>query len=141
RISFESNIDLSQNKNIQHSAFSRLRDEGARVAEGENNSNGSSPARHFRYYFYAEKKLTRSKVLLSFSQRFSNRTSESDQAQHSFNRFYLFNDSLVDQSVLRWRNNDVQTLHNTVQVQVPIRKGINWDVYTRYNRELNRDLE
>ncbi len=141
RISFESNIDLSQNKNVQHSSSTRLRDEGTRVQEGENNGNWSNPARHFRYYFYAEKKLARSNILLSFSQRFSNRTSESDQLQHTFNRYYLFNDSLVDQSVLRWRSNDVQTLHNTVQLQVPIRKGINWDVYTRYNRELNRDLE
>lgn len=141
RISFETNIDLGRNKNIQYGSQNRQREENTRIQEGETNASWFSPNTNFRYNFRAEKKFIRSKLHLSFTQHYNNRISENDQVQNTLNRYYLFNDSLVDQSVLRWRSNKTKTLSNTLNLQVPIRKGVNWDFYTRYNRELSRSLE
>src|SRR3546814_2553056 len=56
------------------------------VQESENSSNRSSGDRNLRYGFYAEKKLTTSKILLSFRQNTSFQQSENTNSRNTFDR-------------------------------------------------------
>lgn len=140
-ISLDVNIGLRRNANDNHGSSNRRRDEGTNVQESENNSNSSSSSRNLRYNFYAEKKLIPSKILLSFRQNASAQQSENNNSRNTFNRYYLFNDSTVNQGILQLTNGNNASIANTFNVQVPIREHLNWDVYARYDWELNRNTE
>src|SRR3546814_12589698 len=99
------------------------------VQESENSSNRSSGDRNLRYGFYAEKKLTTSKILLSFRQNTSFQQSENTNSRNTFDRYYLFNDSTVNQGILQLTNGNNTSINNTLNVQVPLREHFNWDVY------------
>ncbi|MGK6352549.1 carboxypeptidase regulatory-like domain-containing protein [Parapedobacter sp. DT-150] len=141
RVSLEANVELGRNVNDHYGSSSTLRDETTNVREGENNSNSTRQNRSYQYNFYAEKKLTASKILFSLSHNLNNRLTENENANQSFNRYYLFNDSTINQGILRLEDGNTTSIGNTLNVQVPIRKKINWDWYARYNWELNRNLE
>lgn len=141
RISLESNVELGQNNNQYQGNSNTLRDDETQVREGENHNNSERSNNRYRYNFYAEKKFPRSKMLLSLTHSLENRVSQNDNEQNSFNRYYLFSDSTVNQGVLTWGNTNEMRIGNTVNLQIPIREEINWDWYTRYNWELNRNLE
>src|SRR5690606_16401370 len=81
------------------------------------------------------------KMLLSLSHSLENRVSRNTNEASSFNHYYLFNDSTVNQGVLTFGNTNEMRIGNTVNLQMPLRKELNWDWYARYNWELNRDLE
>ncbi len=140
-VSLDVNVDFNRNVNDNHGSSSRHRDEGTNVQESENNSNSSSANQHLRYSFYAEKKLPTSKILFSLRQNTSFRQSENNNSRNTFNRYYLFNDSTVNQGILQLTNGNTASISNTLNIQVPIREHLNWDVYARYNWELNRNIE
>jgi len=141
RVSLESTIELGQNSNSHYGNSNTSRNDEIQVREGENRNNSARSNRHYRYNFYTEKKFPRSKILLSLNHSLDNRMAQNDNETNSFNHYYLFNDSTVNQGVLRWGSTNEMRIANTVNVQIPIRKELNWDWYARYNWELNRDLE
>lgn len=140
-VSLDVNVSLRQNTNDHMGSSNRYRNEGTNVQESENNSNSSSGSRNLRYHFNAEKKLPTSKILLSFQQNFNIDRSESTNSRNSFNRYYLFNDSTVNQGILELNLGNRTSITNRFNVQVPIHEQLNWDIYTRYDWELNRDTE
>ncbi len=141
RISLESTVELGQNSNNHYGNSSTSRDDETQVGEGENRNSSARSNRHYRYNFYTEKKFTRSKMLLSLTHSLDNRVSQNDNETNSFNHYYLFNDSTVNQGVLKWGSTNEMRIGNTLNLQIPIRKEVNWDWYARYNWELNRDVE
>lgn len=141
RVSLESTIELGSNNNNHYGNSSTLRDDETQVREGENQNRSARLNRRYQYNFYAEKKFTRSKMLLSLSHSLENRVSRNTNEASSFNHYYLFNDSTVNQGVLTFGNTNEMRIGNTVNLQMPLRKELNWDWYARYNWELNRDLE
>lgn len=140
-VALDVNLELDRSANDHYGSSSRLRDEGTNVQDGENNSNNTIGNRNFRYNLYGEKKLAASKILLSFSQNGNIQQSENNSIRNTVNRYYLFNDSTVDQSILQLTDGNTASIGNTLNVQVPIRKQLNWDAYARYNGELNRNIE
>ncbi|GGG76305.1 hypothetical protein GCM10007415_05090 [Parapedobacter pyrenivorans] len=140
-VSLDAHVELGRNVNDHFGNSSRIREEGASVQDGENISNSMANNRNYRYNLQAEKKLTASKILLSFNQNTNIRQTENNNIRNTINRYYLFNDSIVDQGILQLTNGDNMSIGNTLNVQVPIRKQLNWDTYARYNWELNRNIE
>lgn len=141
RISLESTIELGDNNNNHFGNSNTLRDNETPVTEGENGSNSTRSNRRYQYNFYSEKKFPRSKMLLSFSHALNRQVSQNNNVQNSFNRYYLFNDSTVNQGVLTWGSGNEARINNSLNLQIPIRNVFNWDWYARYNWELNRNLE
>ncbi|MGV3764046.1 hypothetical protein [Parapedobacter sp.] len=140
-VSLDVNVAFRRNANEHSGGSNRHRDEGTQVQESESNSNSSSGNRNFRYSFHAEKKLPASKILLSLQQNTGIHQSENNNNRNSFNRYYLFNDSTVNQGILQLTNGNNTSINNTFNIQVPIREQLNWDVYARYNWELDRNIE
>ncbi|MFB2119252.1 carboxypeptidase regulatory-like domain-containing protein [Parapedobacter sp. 2B3] len=140
-VSLDVNVAFRRNVNENYGNSNRHRDEGTQVQESENNNNSSSGNRNLRYSLYAEKKLPASKILLSFQQNTSVQRLENSNSRNSFNRYYLFNDSTVNQGVLELTNGDNASINNRLNVQVPIREQLNWDVYTQYDWQLDRNME
>src|SRR3546814_7195 len=85
-VSLDVNVEFRRNISDNHGSSSRQRDEGTNVQESENSSNRSSGDRNLRYGFYAEKKLTTSKILLSFRQNTSFQQSENTNSRNTFDR-------------------------------------------------------
>ncbi|MFC3198610.1 hypothetical protein ACFOET_13375 [Parapedobacter deserti] len=140
-VSLDANIAFERSANEHYGNSSRFQDGGISVQEGESNSNNTANNRSYRHNLYAEKKLATSKILFSISQNAYIRQTENNSIRNTFNRFYLFNDSTVNQGIMQLTNGNNLTIGNMLNVQVPIRKHVNWDTYARYNWELNRNVE
>src|SRR5690606_24294965 len=141
RVSLESNLSLGQNRNHHSGNSNTVRDNDVAVREGEDFNRSASSNNRYQYSLNAERKFPGSKILLSLNHSLDNRTRQDDNESNALNHYYLFNDSTVNQGVLRWEGSDEMRIANTLNLQVPIREGLNWDGYARHNWELNRDLE
>lgn len=140
-ISFDGNFEIATHENNSSNMGSRTQSEVVMVQESEGHNRSSGNSRNYRYSFHAEKKFPDSKLLLSLNHRLNDRVSGSETLGNSWNRYYLFNDSTVDQGTLRRYDNNALSVNNTLNLQIPIVKKLNVDVYGRYDWQFNRDLE
>lgn len=141
RVSYEANLTLGHNTTNELNEYNTLREGDINVSEGWNRGEGRREQSNYRHNFYIEKKFPKSKVLLSFRQNTNSRKADRGNTRSSLGRFYLFNDSIMDQVLLRQGNSDNLSVGNSLDAQVPVRKDVNWDWYARYYWELNRELE
>lgn len=141
RVSLEVNLSLGRNTSDYSGLSNTLRDDVIDVREGWSKNNSVRLQDNYRHNFYVEKKFPKSKILLSFRQNMNDRKADRDNNRTSLNRYYLLNDSTVDQASFTLANSDYQSIGNLLNVQIPVRKDVNWDWYARYDREFNRELE
>ncbi|HMR18583.1 MAG TPA: carboxypeptidase regulatory-like domain-containing protein [Sphingobacterium sp.] len=141
RVSMEVNLTFGKNTNDHSGLSNTLREMKTDVREGWNKNYNLRLQDNYRHSFYIEKKFSKSKILLSFRQNMSNGKADRDDNRTSWNRYYLLNDSIVDQASLTLTNTDNLSIGNSLNLQIPVRKDMNWDWYARYNHEYNRDLE
>lgn len=140
-LSFDANMEMVANDNDFLNAYRRMRDDSLMVQETESNNSSSGNSRNYGHSFQAEKKFTRSKMLLSLRHTLNSRNAGNGHFSDSRNRFYLFGDSLVAQAIRGRNDNNSFTANNTLNLQVPIAEKMHWDVYARYEFQFLREME
>ncbi|MBD1426414.1 TonB-dependent receptor [Sphingobacterium arenae] len=140
-VSLDGTIDFRQNTNDSWYTVNTTRESSNPVQDGESESGSTNHHTNFRYNLYGEKKFGHANILLSFRQTGNRQESTNRNHNNSWNHYYLFNDSTVDQSTLRYSNGKTADINNHVNIQIPVRKQINWDWYARYNWQQNQNLE
>lgn len=141
RVSMEVNLSFGKNTNDHSGLSNTLREMETDVREGWDKNYSLRLQDNYRHSFYIGKKFPKSKMLLSFRQNMRNGKADRDDNRTSWNRYYLLNDSIVDQALKTLTNTDNLSIGNSLNLQIPVRKDMNWDWYARYNHEYNRDLE
>lgn len=140
-LSVDVNLDRSTNNNRSVGAYSRMREDALRVQESKNSSQNSGAGGSYRHTLRAEKKFAPSDLLLSFTHLWNEYSAGNRELGDVWNRYYLIGDSIVDQGVLRRTDQDTRSIRNTLNLQIPVMEGLNWDVYGWHDAQFNRSLE
>src|SRR5690606_408036 len=100
RMSLDMRANFITGNNEGKNATNRTRGQGIYVQEGYSNSMSTSSTPQYNHTFMLEKKLN-PKLIMQMNHNLRTSSSFRDELSDSYNRFYLFQDSTVDESVRR----------------------------------------
>lgn len=130
--SYDGRVDLSNRQSINESSGESWRGIDEPVTNTQHRSNSDNINHGYRQSIKFEKKFE-NKWLLSYLHSLSNNQIDANNMNASLNRYYLFNDSLIDQENLQTRTESIFNTMNKINLQIPINKSVNFDVFTEYS--------
>lgn len=130
--SFDGRLDLSNRRATNEGSGESWRNMDEPVNNTQYQNNNRNMNHGYRQSIRFEKKFE-NKWLLSYNHSLSNNQIGSDNISASLNRFYLFNDSLIDQEHLRATTQSTFNTTNKINLQIPVTKTVNFDVFTEHS--------
>lgn len=140
-MSFDANTNLTRGINESENFTNRVRGDETPVQDGNNESNTNNRNNSYNHNFRLEKKFSASKMVLTASSSLNTSIGNNRNINTSLNHYYLFENSIIDQSIIRTTNTDNTRINNSLNLQIPLVEKFNVDVYTRYNWERIKNLE
>jgi hypothetical protein len=139
RISLELRANLVSNRDESNSSRNQLRDQLTPVIDGTTSSIVTSTRPYYSHNFQVEKKI-HPKLIFNLRHNFSSSYSERYQTTDSYNRFYLFQDSIVDETVRRGTDETSVRIDNRLAVEWRHHKNLLTEYYVGYNRRNTNEL-
>lgn len=130
--SFDGRVDLSNRRAVNEGSGESWRNIDEPVTNTQYQNNNDHINHGYRQTIRFEKKFE-NKWLLSYNHSLSNNQIGADNMSASLNRYYLFNDSLIDQENLRATTESIFNTTNKINLQIPISKSVNFDIFTEYS--------
>lgn len=139
RISLDIRANLVSGKNEGKDERNRMRDNGEPVLAGHSSEWETSSSPSYRHAFTTEKKLN-PKVIVTLNHDLRSSSSSRDAVSDAFSRFYLFQDSVVDETVIRGNSSYTFVLDNRVGMELKHHKNLFTEYYAKYNWSTNNNL-
>lgn len=130
QISYSTNLNNNKHTSNYSGSSNRWRGENIPILEGNNNSVSNNHSNNFNHNFNYEKKF-KNKWFLSINNSISSRDGKVNRDNITNERYYLFNDSLINQHQILNSTTGYLNLENRVNIQIPIKKKANIDFYGR----------
>lgn len=130
QFTFSTNLTQSKHTADYMGNSESWRNEADYVLRSESNSSNNNKRFNYYHSFYIEKKF-KNKWLLSFNHNLRNNNGSGIRDNNSNSRYFLFNDSTILQHQIENSNNQSQNLEHNINLQVPIHKKINFDLYAQ----------
>lgn len=132
QVTFSPSLSGNRGKSTSNANGESWRNNLQKVTQGEYQNEDSKKGFNYGHNLYAEKKF-KNKWLISINQGISNENSGYYDASNSISRFYLLNDSVFHQVRQQNSNTSTFTLSHKVNLQVPLGKKVNFDVFGHQN--------
>lgn len=139
-VSYDGRLNFGIRRGTTLSSSERWRNEDQPVTNSNNNSHNENLNNGYNHRIRAEKKF-QNKWLLSIVHSIRTNKTETENINASFSRFYLLNDSLVDQENLSTTIGSNHNMSNKINLQIPINKKINFDIFSEhvFNEEVSEE--
>lgn len=131
QVTYRGSISVNNNNNFYTSNSDRWRSNQEPVLSSQNINNGDNKNFSFNQSIYFEKKFS-NKWLLGLNHNYNNSNQKNLRNSLSNQRFYLFNDSLINQENIFNTLGYTSNLDHKINLQVPIGKKVNFDIYSQY---------
>lgn len=139
-ISYDLNLNLNKRTSDRRNEYSSVQNESTPVRSGYDTNNSLNKSPSLRHSFRYEKKFS-NKWVLSLSNDLNVRDNKGDQNDISYGRYYLLDNSIIDQHVNEISRSNTQRIGNTLNLQIPFKKLFTTDIYTKYNIEIEDQIE
>jgi len=130
QFTFTSNLSQIKYKSTNSGNSFSWRNENEQIRKSESNNLNSNKRFNYYHAFYIEKKF-KNKWLLSLNHQIRNTDGSAISNQNSNNHYYLFNDSTILLHQIENSLNQTFNLNHKINLQVPLHKKINFDIFTQ----------
>lgn len=132
QISYDGRLESRSRNNTNEGSSQSWRNSDQPVLDASYQNHGKGKNSTYRHTIRGEKKFE-NKWLLSLQHAFDNNYSDNNSRNASVRRYYLFNDSLINQEERTRSHGRRYSINNRLNLQVPIGKKINFDLFSTYN--------
>ncbi len=139
RISLDIRANFVTGNNEGKNETNRNRGDLVYVQEGYSSSTVVSSTPRYNHTFMMEKKLN-PKLIMQVNQNLRSSSSSRDELSDSYNRFYLFQDSTVDESVRRGIDGKSFNVDNRISLEMKHYKNFFSEYYAKYNWSTNYEV-
>lgn len=140
QISYDGRLNSRANNNMNDGFSENWRDTTIPVTKGNFESSSKGGSMNYNHNLYGEKKF-KNKWLLSLRQNLNNTDNNSNRSNASVTRYYLQNDSVFDEQ-RRTNSNGVNfSLNHRLNLQIPLHKKINIDLYAHQDLFDEKSIE
>lgn len=132
QVTFSPSLSGNRGKSTASGYGERWRENLQKVTQGEFQNDDSNKGLNYGHNLYAEKKF-KNKWLLSLNQGISNQNGSSTDNNTSNTQFFLLDDSAFHQINRQKINTSTFNLSHQLNLQIPLGKKVNFDVFGHQN--------